>query len=268
VTHHANHANAESTRSTLRGIIGALRPKACSASTSLSGGGATVRQGGDSPNGSFPGPSSCGVFSGPQAGAAATLAAPRFVVASHGPWSACPRGAARTVHPTSEAFPPSGLGRPRLLPSSLDGGSGVRRLALPSSRPTVPASGLAPGGAELREPNPHGPVGSFVSSAACRPDASPSAQRPADRHARDSAPVQGLGQMGGQDPESAMIRNRNLSHPVPVALSGGRLPGSESFARGTGARSEAAEEKAPARQGLRAIVSLGGPSEKGREGVT
>ncbi len=84
MTHHANHANAESTRSTLRGIIGCLHPKTCPAPHSLSWGGATARQGGDSPNGPFPGPSSCGVFPGPQAGAAATLATQRSVAPSRG----------------------------------------------------------------------------------------------------------------------------------------------------------------------------------------
>jgi len=97
VTH---HANAESTRSTLLEAVpgaGSLLPvvaplpersaaelpitishqlpkrgsKACPASASLPGGGATARQGGDSPNGPFPWPSSSGVFPDPKAGATA-----------------------------------------------------------------------------------------------------------------------------------------------------------------------------------------------------
>jgi hypothetical protein len=88
----------------------------------------------------------------------------------------------------SEVFPPSGMGRPRLLLSSIGRGSGVRRLAVPYSRPTAPVS--------------------VVNGIA------------ADRHARDSAPAQGLGQMGGQDPESPMPLNRNLPHTATVALPG------------------------------------------------
>lgn len=61
-----HHANAESTGATVRGAAGGLpsTPKrdtqACLASNSHSGRGATARQGGDSPNGLFPGPSSRG----------------------------------------------------------------------------------------------------------------------------------------------------------------------------------------------------------------
>jgi hypothetical protein len=128
VTHHANDANAESTRSTVREAVpGASglrpwsgprladrhgrppqlaplpeperpaaeplitishqRPKACPASGSLSGGGATARQGGDSPNGPFPGPSSSGIFPDPKAGATATLATPAVRVPV--PWCTC-----------------------------------------------------------------------------------------------------------------------------------------------------------------------------------
>jgi hypothetical protein len=123
VTHHANDADAESTRSTVPGGAGGLRPwsgprlsdrlgrppllaplpersaaeplitishrlpkgsKACPASGSLPGGGATARQGGDSPNGPFPGPSGSGVFPDPKAGAAANFATPRSVFPSCG----------------------------------------------------------------------------------------------------------------------------------------------------------------------------------------
>ena len=119
-----HHANAESTGATVRGATGGLRPwtaprlsdrygcplllaplrersaaelliaishqlpkrdsKACLASDSHSGGGATARQGGDSPNGLFPGPSSRGVFPDPRAGAAANVATPAVPVAFPG----------------------------------------------------------------------------------------------------------------------------------------------------------------------------------------
>jgi hypothetical protein len=79
-----NQANAESTRSTVPAAAGSPLPKTCPAPHSLSWGGATARQGGDSPNGPFPGPSSCGVFPGPQAGAAANFATPAVPVAFPG----------------------------------------------------------------------------------------------------------------------------------------------------------------------------------------
>jgi hypothetical protein len=49
-----------------------------------------------------------------------------------------------------------------------------------------------------------------------------SAQRPADRHVRDSAPARGLRQMDRRDPELAMLPNRNLP-PVGATRSVGLI---------------------------------------------
>jgi hypothetical protein len=119
-----HRANAESTGATVPGANGGLRPwtaprhsdrygrplllaplpersaaepliaifhqlpkrdsKACLASDSQSGRSATARQGGDSQNGLFPGPSGSGVFTDPNAGAAAKVATPAVPVAFPG----------------------------------------------------------------------------------------------------------------------------------------------------------------------------------------
>jgi hypothetical protein len=164
VTH---HANAESTRSTVR-ERSAAEPlvaifhqlpkrdsKACLASDSHSGRGATARQGGDSPNGLFPGPSGSGVFSDPKAGAAANFATPAVRVHFRGT-----RGRKeQRGRPISSlrGFPSLRPGSPALPLSffaSIGTGGGARRFAVPSSRPTAPASVATPGGAKLWTHNP------------------------------------------------------------------------------------------------------------------
>jgi hypothetical protein len=58
-----------------------------------------------------------------------------------------------------------------------------------------------------------------------RLDTSPSPQGPADRHPRDFATAQGLRQVGGWDPESAMPPNRSLPHPASALIhKDGALP--------------------------------------------
>ena len=96
-------------------------PRACP-SGSLPGGGATARQGGDSPYRPFPRPSSGGVLRSPKQ-------EPPPISPLRGPWPlpwyACPQGAARAVYPASEVFPPSGLGRPRFSSPSSHRSAGV-----------------------------------------------------------------------------------------------------------------------------------------------
>jgi hypothetical protein len=182
------HANAVSTRSTVRGPRLSDRhglQKSCSASGSLSGGGATVRQGGDSPNGPLPRSSDSGVFSDPKAGAAVTLANPAVRVPFPG---ARTRKEHRGRPIQCPRFSQPQVWAARACSSApISSGSGVRRLAVSSFRPTGPAS--------------------------------------VDRHHdRYSASTQGLEQVAGRDPESVMptTSSRNLSQPAPVGLAGDR----------------------------------------------
>ena len=180
-----HHANAESTAATVRGAVGsaprALRrraahrishqlPKrdseACLASDSPFRARATARQGGDSPDGLFPGPSSSGVFPDPKAGAAANFATPAVRV----PFRGTRARKEQRGRPISSlrGFPTLRPGSPALPLSffaSIGTGGGVRRFVVPSSRPMAPAPGAAPAEqahtpAGTPSPSPRVPVAS------------------------------------------------------------------------------------------------------------
>ena len=164
VTHHAKDANAESTRSTVRGDASGLLPKTCPAPHSLSWGGATARQGGDSPNGPFPGPSSCGVFPDPKAGAAANIATPRSVAPS--------RGTRARKEQRGRSIQGPRFSHPRARAARACSSLSSHRLAQrPADRPTrdfPPAQGLGQKGGrdpESAMPTHHNPLPqpSFVS---------------------------------------------------------------------------------------------------------